>query len=63
MIRQAAIAVGVAIFVAVIAAPGSPVERLAAFHRGWWIMAAITALAFVPAYVLIRPSREARRQA
>ena len=56
MIRQAALAVGVAIFVAVIASPASPLARLAAFHRGWWIMAVITALALVPAWFLIRPS-------
>ncbi|HEX3350638.1 MAG TPA: MFS transporter [Acetobacteraceae bacterium] len=57
MIRQAFLAVGVAIFVAVIAAPASPAARLAAFHRGWWILAAITALGLLPAYVFIRPSR------
>jgi EmrB/QacA subfamily drug resistance transporter len=48
MIRQAAIAVGVAIFVAIVGAPTSPEERLAVFHLGWWVMAAITALALVP---------------
>jgi EmrB/QacA subfamily drug resistance transporter len=62
MIRQAAIAVGVAIFVAVIASPGSPADRLAAFHRGWWIMAAITALGLVPTFFLIRPGRTSRTQ-
>jgi EmrB/QacA subfamily drug resistance transporter len=60
MIRQAAIAVGVAIFVAIIAAPASPAARLAAFHRGWWIMAVITALALIPALFLIPPNRAAR---
>ena len=43
MIRQAAIAIGVAIFVAIIASPNSPAARLGAFHLGWWIMAAIAA--------------------
>jgi hypothetical protein len=47
MVRQAAIAVDVAIFVAVVASPGSSVARLAAFHRGWWVMTAITALGLV----------------
>jgi EmrB/QacA subfamily drug resistance transporter len=60
MIRQAAIAVGVAIFVAIIASPSSPAARLAAFQRGWWIMAVITALALIPTLVLIRPRRAAR---
>jgi EmrB/QacA subfamily drug resistance transporter len=57
MIRQAAIAVGVAIFVAVIASAASPTERIAAFHEGWWIMAAITALGLIPTLWLIRPAR------
>jgi EmrB/QacA subfamily drug resistance transporter len=57
MIRQAALAIGVAIFVAIVAAPASPMARVAAFHRGWWIMAAITALGLLPTLVLIRPRR------
>jgi EmrB/QacA subfamily drug resistance transporter len=57
MIRQAAIAVGVAIFVAVVASPASPAARVSAFHRGWWIMAVITALGLIPTFVLIRPTR------
>jgi MFS family permease len=57
MIRQAAIAIGVAIFVAVIALPVLPAARLAAFHLGWWIMAAITALGLIPTYALIRQHR------
>jgi hypothetical protein len=48
-------AVGVAIFVAVVASPASPMDRVAAFHRGWWIMAVITALGLVPTLFLIRP--------
>jgi EmrB/QacA subfamily drug resistance transporter len=57
MIRQAALAIGVAIFVAVVASPASPIARVAAFHRGWWIMAAITALGLVPTLFLMRPRR------
>jgi EmrB/QacA subfamily drug resistance transporter len=60
MIRQAAIAIGVAIFVAVVASPASPVARLAAFHRGWWIMAAITALGLIPTYFFIRSRPDSR---
>lgn len=59
MIRQAAFAVGVAIFAAVVASPGSPAARVAAFHRGWWIMAAITALGLIPTITLIRTVRVA----
>jgi MFS family permease len=57
MIRQAALAVGVAIFVAIIGSPVSPDEKVAAFHFGWWVMAAITAVGLIPTLALIRPSR------
>jgi hypothetical protein len=59
MIRQAAIAIGVAIFVAVIGAASSPDARLAAFHRGWLLMALITAIGLLPTFALIRRSRQA----
>ncbi|WP_428535878.1 MFS transporter [Rhodopila sp.] len=63
MIRQAAIAVGVAIFVAVVASPTSPAARVSAFHRGWWVMAAITAVGLIPTFCLIRPIRPPRNVA
>lgn len=56
MLRQAAIAIGVAIFVAIIGSPSSPEERLTAFQTGWWAMAAITALAFIPMLLLRKQS-------
>jgi len=56
MIRQAAIAIGVAIFVAVVASPGSAPARLAAFHLGWWIMAGITVLGLIPTRILLTES-------
>jgi len=59
MLRQAAIAVGVAIFVAIVATPAgtalSAQQRLAAFQFGWQIMAAITLLTLLPACWLLRP--------
>ena len=58
MIRHAALAVGVAIFVAIIGSPSSPVERVAAFHRGWWVMVAVVALELIPTYFFIRPQRK-----
>jgi hypothetical protein len=58
MIRQAALAVGVALFVAIIGTPATALERLTAFHRGWWIMAAISALALIPNYIFIRAGRK-----
>ena len=57
MIRQASMAIGVAVLVAIIGSPGSVAAHVDAFHRGWWIMAAIALIALVPALVLIRPRR------
>ncbi|MCC8981695.1 MFS transporter [Bradyrhizobium acaciae] len=54
MIRQAALAIGVAIFVAILATPATMTERITAFQRGWWIMIAITIAGFVPNYLFIR---------
>jgi EmrB/QacA subfamily drug resistance transporter len=58
MIRQAALAIGVAIFVAILGAPASMSDRIVAFHRGWWIMAAVTLLSLIPAYLFIRKQRQ-----
>jgi hypothetical protein len=44
----------VALFIAV-ASPTATDARLGAFRLGWWIMAAITALALVPTFLMIRP--------
>ena len=57
MIRQAAIAVGVAIFVAIVGAAHTSAARVADFERGWWTMAAITALGFIPVLVFVRQRR------
>ena len=57
MVRQAFLAVGVAIFVAIVGTPGSPVEREAAFHKGWWVMILITLLCVIPTLVYIRPRK------
>jgi EmrB/QacA subfamily drug resistance transporter len=54
MIRQAALAIGVAIFVAIIGTPASTAERLANFHFGWWVMVFVVAAAWIPAHFLIR---------
>ena len=58
MIRQAALAIGVAIFVAIVGSPQSPVERLAGFHRGWWVMTLIVLLGLIPTFVFIRIRRK-----
>jgi len=54
MIRQAALAIGVAIFVAILAIPVSMADRIAAFHRGWWIMVVFTLVGLLPNYLFIR---------
>lgn len=54
MIRQAALAVGVALFVAIVGSAADGATKTAAFHRGWWIMAAITLVGLWPTYVFIR---------
>ena len=58
MIRQASLAVGVAIFVAIIGSPASQAERVAAFHRGWWIVAGVVMLGLIPTFFLIRSDRK-----
>jgi EmrB/QacA subfamily drug resistance transporter len=59
MIRQASLAVGVAIFVAIIGSPSSLPERLVAFQRGWWVMVAIVVLGLVPNYLYLRQKPKA----
>ena len=58
MVRQAALAIGVALFVALIALPAA--TPAAAFQRAWWITAAIIALAAVPAVMFMRPAAPPR---
>jgi MFS family permease len=58
MIRQAGLAIGVAIFVAIVALAATPDARLAAFHAGWWTMAVVTAVSVIPNLAMIRrPTR------
>ncbi len=48
MVRQTALALGVAIFVAVIGGPDTALGRLAAYERAWWLTAAIALAALLP---------------
>jgi MFS family permease len=57
MIRQAALAIGVAIFIAIVGVPETPLQRLYAFHQGWWVMALIVLLGLIPTFALIRQKR------
>ncbi len=58
MIRQAALAIGVAVFVATVGSARDPFDRLAAFDRGWWVMAAITTIGLLPVLLLLRQRPE-----
>lgn len=57
MTRQAALALGVAVFVAVLGHPHVPLERLLAFKRGWWIIAGTTLVCLPPIALLRRGPR------
>lgn len=57
MIRQASMAIGVAVFVAIVGSPASLNERVGAFHFGWWVFVAIVMVSLVPTLALIRPKR------
>jgi len=61
MIRQTGLAIGVAVLVAIVGAPGSQLERLAAFRNAWRIMAAIVAIGLIPTLLLRQPRAKARR--
>ncbi len=57
MTRQAALAIGVALFVALVGSAGDAATRLAAFGRGWWVMVAVLLLGLPP--LLLFPRRGA----
>ncbi len=54
MIRQTAMAVGVALVIAFIGSPQSATGRLHAFQQAWWAMAAIAAAGLLPLPLLFR---------
>jgi EmrB/QacA subfamily drug resistance transporter len=53
MTRQTALAVGVALFVAIVSGPHTAAGRLTAFEHGWWIMAAVTLLGLPPLLLMV----------
>jgi MFS family permease len=55
MVRQVGMAIGVAILVAVLGAPGTAAARLTAFRHGWWAIAAIALTGAVAAVLLHHP--------
>ena len=68
MLRQVGLAIGVAVLIAVLGSPGSPAGVLAAYQRGWTVIAAIAFASGVAGFLLLvrrpragrsRPSRRA----
>jgi EmrB/QacA subfamily drug resistance transporter len=53
MLRQAGIALGVAILVAVLGTSGSHTPGLSAFRQAWWLTAAIALIGLIPARRLL----------
>ncbi|WP_407530580.1 MFS transporter [Methylobacterium oryzisoli] len=61
MVRQACMAVGVAVLVAVLGSPPDAAARTHAYQSGWWILTLLTLVSLVPAWLLLRDaSRPAR---
>jgi EmrB/QacA subfamily drug resistance transporter len=54
MLRQVGIAVGVALFVAVLGTPDSPVAAEDAYQRAWWVLTIVSLAAAGAALVLLR---------
>jgi MFS family permease len=62
MIRQTGLALGVAVFVAVLGSDaGDRTPGLATFRLGWWLAAATACAGIVPAVALLRPPRPRHR--
>ncbi|MDE3133317.1 MAG: DHA2 family efflux MFS transporter permease subunit [Acidobacteriota bacterium] len=59
MLRQVGLAVGVAVFVAVVGAPTTPRAALAAWQQGWIVIAATALLAALVGAIGLRPPRAA----
>jgi hypothetical protein len=57
MVRQLGLAVGVAVLIAVLGSPGSPAATLAAYQRGWTVIAAVSFAAGVVALGLLTARR------
>jgi EmrB/QacA subfamily drug resistance transporter len=55
MLRQVGLAIGVAVFVAVVGTPGSPAALEDAYARAWWVLAAVSVAAAAAALLLLRP--------
>jgi hypothetical protein len=59
MLRQVGLAVGVAVFIAVLGTPGSAHTTMVAYQRGWVVTAALAALGGVVGAIMLRAPRRA----
>jgi hypothetical protein len=57
MLRQIGLAIGVAVLIAVLGSPRSPVGTLAAYQRGWFVIAAVALISGVVGVALLAPRR------
>jgi EmrB/QacA subfamily drug resistance transporter len=58
MLRQIGLAIGVAVLIAVLGSPRTPAGALAAFQRGWVVIAAISLVGGIVAFVLLAARRQ-----
>jgi hypothetical protein len=59
MLRQTGLVLGVAVLVALLGhTKGHSIQPLSTFRHAWWVTAAISFAAIVPALVLLNPSRK-----
>ncbi len=63
MLRQVGLAIGVAVFIAVLGSPGSPAATLAAYQRAWLVTAAMALAGAVTAIGLLSTRRRAAVEA
>ncbi|MDB5816467.1 MAG: transporter [Rhizobacter sp.] len=61
MIRQSAMAIGVAVLVAIVGAAGTASVRTEAFHHAWWLMIVAMLLTILPTLILIKVSAGHKR--
>jgi hypothetical protein len=61
MVRQAFMAIGVALLIALLGAPMAVSAKVENFHTGWWVLAALSLLGLAPTLLWLRaPGRVGR---
>jgi EmrB/QacA subfamily drug resistance transporter len=61
MVRQACMAIGVALLIALLGAPTTVSAKVENFHTGWWVLAALSLLGLVPTLLWLRTPGRATR--